>query len=369
MNRRKMLAGVVTGGASFLTGCGFAHYAGAVREETSVPAPDQTNGRRFFDEVDGGFVVGQTGMQWVRDYDGDMTFTTATRTIAFDRMGHRKWEAAIEYPAAAIAADRNVYVLAEDQVIALNPEGESTQHESGQLSEATIDWTADRSEIEWPIGAAEGYVYGRAGTGVAALSRGEIQWNVELSEPPLDLVPHEAGVIVVESDRVIALNTEGITVWSKRTEREASVVVKGGLVAGRGDDNLWIVDRHTGEIRWSQDISSGGGPPTVGSDTVDVATGNGIKRYDLESGAHQWDIATGHRPRSFIVPTADELYAATAGGQVLCAVDGEVRWVRTFDQTDDPIDGWVVGDRVAFLYETGDIRWFQRRAEDIPLFF
>lgn len=367
MNRRGFLAVAGTAGATMVAGCGFAHDAGALRDESSIHSPSP---EALFDQVDDRFVIGRSTSRFVRDEDGEMNFESVTIVPIYTQAGHTAGRADVRGSSSELAADGDdVYALQEEQIVAARPDPELGETAVPEPAGTEVRWTATVPGAGGPMAAADGAVYVRQEDALARVADGHVDWELTLDGPPQAIHPDADGPVVITTDAVYALGTDGEERWSLPTTGTAHLDRLAGTLAIRDDETLCLIDREDGSEAWEASIQRGGDAPRIGRDHVAVPTGRGIEMFDRSSGDRQWHVGRGHRPNPVLAVDAGTVYAATGNGSVLAIADGETRWRSPERVGGDPLAAWVEEDRVAFCYDTGAIRRFQRRDESMPLLF
>lgn len=361
MKRRAVLAGLGVAGASLFAGCGLAHFGGAIRDESTFPSPERPH---LFDRIDDGVVTARSGTQWVRDEMGQMNFTTATSISAVGRSGLGRWEANVEGSSDAMAVGERPYLVGEDRLRAIEPAEEYGTRQASRLDATEIRWELDIPGAGWPIAANAGTVYLRRATDLVCVRDGSVAWSRDRT--PQELIAADIGVLVLSGDRVSALDQDGEKRWDA-DGHVATLDRRRNAVVVRDGEALTYRDIETGKSIWREVTDAGGDAPFVGESVIAVPTGRGITCLDRDTGEQHWHVTAGHRPRPFLVPDDQRVYSATARGDVLCIDDGEITWETHIDGREEPLDGWIDDDRVAFLYDSGTIRWLQRQDQDVPL--
>jgi outer membrane protein assembly factor BamB len=130
---------------------------------------------------------------------------------------------------------------------------------------------------------------------------------------------------------VFAFNADGAVLWSAKTgnsDNENSRPVLGtGLLAFAGDKALCVLDASSGKPRYSvpldaTDTGLFGRRPAIAGGKLYLATSNGIKIFNVDSGASVGTIALPDDVEMTPAVVGTTIYAASVGG-VFYIIDGE----------------------------------------------
>lgn len=360
MRRRVLLAAVATAGVSWTAGCGYAYGGGDVRDSTRLGSGGF--GGESFHAVDGDqLVYATTGRQLVWE-DGESTFTDGTEVSVWTRGGNRQWSYTHDEPAQGVAAAEDVYLLGGngDLVAVAATEAESRTATDDE-NETEERWRAEMDAPRPPLAADERGAYVAQEGGLLAVREGSAEWTVDLPGTPEALEAVEGGVVALTPDAVVGVAGDGRDSWRIDVADTATIVPAGGRVAVREPAELRVVRSSDGSDRWSVDLD-GNGPPAM-TDGVVYATEYGrVHAYDVETGTERWTSEANYAVSSPLVAAPEGVYAVGDYCEAV-AVDGSgERWTRELDVERGcaPVAGWLHGETVAFLFDSGAVRWLQR---------
>ena len=363
MKRRQYLAVTGAGLGTLVAGCGFAHYGGALRGETTLFGPDS---RRHFVSTDDGFVIARRDRRLVQNDGVGFDQVTVTAVTGYANEGYQQWSTAIESASDGIALGDSLVVLQENHLTALDPT--ATENNGDDSIDPPIEWETTINGLRWPIAAIDEIVYVSTNETIAQVVDAEVTWTRTVPGAPQSLYAHDGGVIATTPEGLVALDADGDENWTVETDRQPFLDHQGNDVAFRNDEAVSLLDRDDATEHWRKSIPAGGYAPRMSDDAVVVPTGEGIIQFDRTTGNQEWQIQTGHRPHPVLVLGPTATYSATADGTVLAIDSGEITWEHVGDWTDDPLDSWIDNDQVAVLYESGTVRRFQRTDQDVPIF-
>lgn len=358
MRRRRLLAAFGTAAAGSLAGCGYAYGGGDVRRTERV-APG-TLGIPQFAVGDGRVVGAANGRHWVFEGDEPEWVDGVELSVA-DLDGSNRWSHVHRTAARSVAVGGAVYLLDEaGRVVAVGGreveagDGRSTELEGEEL------WRTSVTDAGAPFVADERGVYVATGDGVAAVRDGAVAWRRSLSTPVGALWSFDGGVLVRGGGGLLALAGDGRKRWRRAISSGVPVSVAAGRALLARRDLFGIAPDRTVDWRleWNRQTealaTNDGRAAVVGP--ADVRT------VDAADGTRLWSSSVSVETETPVVgPTA--LYDASGCRAV--AVDGSGRrWRRELDGDCRAVTGWIDGETVAFLFEGGEVVWFQRADQE-----
>lgn len=359
MKRRQLLAALSAGASGAIAGCGYAYGGGDVRDETMV----MTGGfgsRRF--AIDSDRIVAARSGRMFHD-DG---FGEGTEVSVANRSGDTRWSYTHRSRSEAVAVGELVYLLDKrGYVVAIDRGPDET---SGDIEERSADgtekWRVMVENASPPLVADERGAYVGSGNGVAAVRDGNVVWQHDLPGEVESL--HVAGDTILAATRatVVALDRSGSERWRIETDGNPDLAAGGRLVAIRGDGQVHVYEVKSGEERWSADVDGSRGRLAMTPERVYTTDHAGSRAYDASTGNLEWEHASAV-PDSPLFATPESVYGIRTNCQVVAVGASGTRWTREVD--DDAcslVGGWLDGETVALLFESGYIRWFQRTDQE-----
>lgn len=365
MKRRGLLATTVTGLTTALAGCGYAYGGGDVRSKTALDESGLTPlGDQEFELKSDRIAVLDSGQQFV-DTGETPTFTDVAHVVVSDMDGETLWEFSHQTGADSLAVGDRAYLYDEDdQVVASEV---PTDTEDDTSTEVATAWDITIEGDEPQLEAGHGNVYVESEDRLLALRDASVLWEQSFPENIEKL--HVNGDVVAASTKsqIVAFDQEGETRWKREGDPDLSVT----FVADRlvfdpfdFDDAIEFLVLETGETRWRADHP---GEVTeaakAGGNVALSGRHGGTYVYDDESGELQWKSEEIGDTDALVVGS-DTVYAAENCRTVAFDADG-IRWERELESRDCfALGGWLDGDTVAYLFESGEIFWVQRTDQD-----
>lgn len=361
-----MATASVTGTA----GCGYAYGGGDVREVASFPTLEFANQALVALDSDR-VVYGTSGRQivWGSDETG---FADVTELSCWSRDGELRWSHTHDVPSRSIAAaGETVYVLdLNDSVVAIEATEVESRTETDDEYETETRWSVAVTGARPSLAADEMGAYLARGGGLLAVREGSVAWNLDLPETPETLVAVEGGVVASLPGAAVAVAADGSDRWRIDTNGVSTVAAASGRTAVHDGDRLRVRRSLDGAESWSVDIG-GPGRPAVTAETVYVTEYGRVRAFDAASGAERWasEPTAGISPPLIPAPKGEGVYTASAADCMAVAVDADgERWRRRLDIEGGcrATAGWLDGETVAFLFESGAVRWLQRTDQPAP---
>ena len=425
MNRRRLLAALATGTTGALAGCGYAHGGGDVRRTASAGGASvfmagwhghaTTEDRIVFAESgDSPFEGERTAVDVVdRDADVRWSFRHAERSVgvavgpAAERVYLRELGGvvAVTPPDESTGAESGDGTTGADDGNGTGGGGRMEVEDSPSRQVDTPDWRASLADVtagatdadgsdedrpehdgpdaDRPIAADARGAYVAVDAEVVAVRGGRVAWTLDLSDS-LDLSgpviglrtggpAGPDGVVAVAGaghDRsVVSIAPDGAVRWRYEPETRPTLTVDGDLVLCRDGGAVVARSRPDGGEAWRADVGGGSVPSRVTGDRVAVVSQGEIRVLDRESGDPLWRARGAPdraRHRSLVVDGARASYVGRDGEAVAVDADGRV-WTRELEvsaPSEAVVDGWIDGETVAFVFDSGEFVWLQRRDED-----
>lgn len=361
MRRRRLLAALGTAASAGLAGCGYAYGGGDSRGERRVGS-NITFGETLFAVAPSGILVASSGRLTVFE-DEDVRFVDGTELVVASRAGAGRWRHVYETESSATALGDAAYLLdVEGRVAAFS--GRNTDPDTDTVPEERRLWRTGVGGAQPPLAATGAVAYVATRSGVAAVRDGSVRWRASTPVPPETLLPSAGGVVATAAATVVAFDSDGAEQW--RTNGEALVVADDRVYVFTPENQFAAYGRRRGRRLWTVDtpVSTAGIAATP--DTVYVSGGASLTAIAAD-GTERWQ-ASGVRPSRVVVPAPEGAYSAGRGVVQAVGPDGR-RWQRDLERdAGQPIEGWLSGQRLAVLYDSGTIYWFQRRAQPRGLF-
>lgn len=206
-------------------------------------------------------------------------------------------------------------------------------------------------------------VYVDAG-GIAAVRDGAVAWRRSSPTPAEGLWTFDGGLLVRTDEALVALDGDGERRWRRSLDSGAPMAVAADHAVVPGDGVLGIAP--DGTVDWRLD----GGASVrsmVGTDgRVAVVEEGRTRAVDAADGTRLWSAAVAEQPPTTVVGTG-ALYGIY-GRCFAVAVDGTGRrWSRRLESDRagcGAVAGWLDGETVAFLLESGELVWLQRAEQE-----
>ena len=363
MRRRRLLAAIGTATLGALAGCGYAPAGGEVRrtETLDLGSVDPRSSGTLF-AVDDNRVVGvANGRHYVFGEDGPGFVDGADLTVV-GRDASSGWGYVHPSDARALALGDGVYLLDEaSRVVAVGPT-EVDGDDGATETKTTERWRVPVVDPDPPLVAAGATAYVAAADGVAAVRDGGVAWRRSF-EAVDALRTLDGGLLVRTGETLVALDGAGGRRWRRSVDPDATVIVGAGRAVVAGEDVVGIGLGGTAE--W--DLEPGGAVRgLVGTDgRVAVLGSDGTRVVAADDGTELWTGGATVRPDAVVVGPEALYYVL---GRAVGAVDGDGRrWRRGLPDDREgccPAVGWLDGETVAFLLESGEIVWLQRKTRN-----
>lgn len=362
MNRRRLLATVATGTLGAIAGCGYAYGGGDLREEASVGVAGL--GSVEYVLGDDRIVAALNGRIVDHDAGG---FVDGARVGVSTTEGDRLWSYVHEAEAVDVTASDPVYLLDERGYLVAIAAVPVTDDELGvERSEETELWRVLLDDSRPPIASDERGAYVPAGDGLVAIREGEVAWELDVGPEIESIVVTGEAILVTTGVEVLALSPSGSERWRVEVDASPSFAVAGERVCIQGRRRITVRDLASGEELWTDEFGGFGGPPATFEDRVYVVDRTEISAYDAVDGGRLWqaDGVTGGLEFP-LVAAPEGVYGVRRGCEVV-AIDGSgTRWAREVSVRDcSPVGGWLDGETVALLFESGELGWLQRTDQD-----
>jgi len=392
VNRRRLLAALGTGLSASIAGCGYAHAGGEPRLERSL-------GSRQFVGFDATTWYLRTGDRLIRAVSGtDRPFNRPELTTvdAFTYRGYNRWsyehESAVD--AVAVASDATRLYLLEtadgDAVggtlsAVRSPEGSERtggtirwQVDLEATSTGTEEGGSDRTEAEESTatdeeGSSEDESSPMNGLFVADSERAYVVFGstlVSVAEPtdrwrrPLpkavSALAVADGVVAAIDGGVVAFAPDGTERWRVDTKGAPSVASTAEHVFVHDNAGITRFDAVDGTEHWHASIGPDRHPPTLSPGGLVAYTNRRVHCFDPADGSVRWQV-TASSVETPVVADEEAAYSVRHGCVVTAATANGARWITNLEaRSCSVVDGWLDEDTVAFLFESGDIRRFQR---------
>lgn len=358
MKRRSFLGGIAAMSAA-LTGCTYAYGGGDERETVSIPSPHRQQAGYMFDRfADSSFIIGQSGMGWHRNQDGDMEFAVASRLSRVSQEGETVWRFKHDESTEAIAIGHSAYLLQDEQIVASPPIDSSPE------TQWSVEWTMTRPASVDHIAAVEDTVALVDGRTVSGYRESSNIWETTIDDPVQFIDGKHGGFAIRTADTLHWVDVEGEHIWERAVRSRSHEVTtheEGVLLLDA--DAATVVDPSNGETIESYPISTGATLVRSHSSAIPVAhTGH------IELLSRDITVPLDTDPEDLLVFKDDHVYLLRETDVVAADADG-IRWRRPLDDRiqDVPLAGWVDGDRIGCLYAGGDIVFLQRIDKRRPL--
>lgn len=369
MNRRGLLAAIGAATASTLAGCGYAPGGGDIVDDAQV---GPTGGMPWTTTS-----IDTTADRIAYATSGESAFDSSASTSLYiaDRSGTQLERYTYGAASEAVVLDPSAgraYLLATST-------GQPDEEEATGV--ATVDLT--REDRSHPYVRVENIVSGESipdgephsGRGVlaangsgayclvedgfAAVGPDDERWRHEVDGA--GRVVADRQVVVATENGVRAFDDDGSERWQRDTDERPAVASAGGRTAVHADGELRVFDVD-GNAEWQIDLTPDDPQLRFEDDRLLVEWGSRLAVVDVGDGTVQWDESAGVSVPA--VWDGDRAYSVRDCEVVATDEDGE--WWRRQLELDGcaVVDGWVDGERVAFLFESGAIRWLRRTDEE-----
>lgn len=354
MRRRVFLAALGTAVSAGLAGCGYAPGGGDSRGSASVHPGGFGNDPMY--AVDpSGIAAARSGRITVFEGEG-VEFTDGTELQLASRAGTSRWDHVYRTESTAVALGDAVYLLdAERRVAAFA--GREREDEEGRT---TVDgvrlWRTGVGGARAPLVASGAQAYAATGAGVAAIRDGTVRWRASLPAATERLRATDDGVVAAAGETVVALTADGTERW--RADGTGPLAVTGERCYFETTDGALAAHDRAGRRLWTAEAPFGLRDVATTAATVYAVGGAGLTTFSAD-GTEQWRVGglQGHR---VVAPAPEGAYVAARGTVEAVGPDGR-RWRRDLDANPGrPVAGWLDGQRVATLFDSGTVQWFQR---------
>lgn len=368
MRRRRLLAALATGAVGATAGCGYAYGGGDLRGADSV-------GTRGFGETryalgDDRIAVARSGQLFWHG-DEETTFEDGTNVTVADRSGDSRWRYKHRAHSVAVAGIDPVYLLDDqDRVVAIGaaPPGGDSPGSQRRPYDGEERWRVTLDDARSPLVADSRGAYVAVESGVAAVRDGEEAWRVEAPSSVESLLATDDTLLVGTSDAVVALSPAGPERWRQETDGVPRFATAGGRIVVRDRSRMTLRELASGDRLWATDAERPRGQPTMTADRVYVAARSRVDAFDAETGDREWHATVGSELSGPVIPAPEGVYAVRRGCVALAMGAGGVRWTRELSMGScGVVGGWLDGETVAFLLDSGEIRWLQRTDQDTSL--
>lgn len=365
MRRRRLLATLTTGALATAAGCGYAYGGGDVRDAGSVGTPGFGETRYALD--DQRITVARSGQLFWHG-DGGSTFDEGTSVTVADRVGERLWTYEHRARSVAVAGTEPVYLLDDQRrlvSIDVAPTDDGSSGQRGRPFDGEERWRVGIEGARAPLAAGRRGAYVAVDGGVAAVRNGGEAWRVELPDVVESLVVADGTLVAGTADAVVGIAPSGTERWRQSTDGVARFATAAGCVVVYDGSRLTARRLATGERLWSIPAELPGGLPTMTADRVYVVAPSAVRTVDADTGDTVWRGGGASRLRPPVVPAPEGVYAARGRCEALALGRNGVRWTRELSvRSCELVGGWLDGEAVAFLFESGDLRWLQRTDQD-----
>ncbi|WP_336327525.1 outer membrane protein assembly factor BamB family protein [Halovenus sp. HT40] len=367
MNRREVLGGIAAGLTAGLAGCGYAYGTGDIRERQSL------TGRSLF---------GIETQDVLRDGDRILVAKQRDNTIrpslpdedppdseidlsAFDLNGESQWEysRAGTYTAATLAGAGAYLVDDGSRVEAVAPSGDDTEGER--------EWSAELPDAGPPIAGSPELVAVTTSGGVAAVSE-RLLWE-RVVDDLQDLFVVGRATVIHTANRLRVIDESGTETYH-RTGDDLLVTTDAERLYLTDETEVWAVNPATGERLWEQPAEGLWTTLTVEGEVLGLRSTSEVRTFET-TGAPLWNADISTSSGSFL-PAAEwgyyvpgcELHGFSPNGQrwnrdlTLCSSGG-------FCGDCQQVDGWIDGELVWYLFESGDLICVQRTDQRRGLFW
>lgn len=367
MRRRDLLATVATAGVVGTAGCGYAHGGGDVRDDAHVGGITAGLDAESFHALDGDRLVLATSGRQMEVVDGETSFVDVTEVTVRTLGGDWWWSYTHRERARGLTVGADAYLLdGNGDLVAVAATEVDGRTSSGDGYETGVRWRAGLEDPRPPLSADGRGVYVARKGGLLAVREGTVEWSVDLPGTPGSLLAVDGGVVASTPDAVVGLPADGRDRWRVDAEGTASLAAAGERVVLRYADRLRAVRATDGGDPWTVDFP-GSGPLATTEDVVYAASYGRVHAFEAGTGNERWATDSSHVRSSPLVAAPEGVYVVEDCEAVAVDGDGE-RWSRELDVQRDcsPVAGWLHGETVAFLLESGAGQWLQRTDQPAP---
>lgn len=368
MNRRGLLATVGAATASALAGCGYAPGGGDVLDDAQV---GPTGGMPWTTTS-----IDTTGDRITYVTSGESAFDSSADTSLYiaDRSGSQLERYTYGAASEAVVLDPSAgraYLLATST---------GQPDEEAATGVATVD--LNREDRSHPYVRVENIVSGEAipdgelhsGRGVLAANRSgayclledgvagvgpdDERWRQDVEGAQRVVADQQ---VVVATEHGVRAFEDGSERWQSDTGERPAVATAGEWTAVHADGELRLFDAD-GTVEWRTDLTPGDPQLRFEDDWLFVEWGSRLAVVDVEDGAVQWEESVGVSAPA--VWDGHRAYSVR-DCEVVATDEGGERWRRQLELDECVVvEGWIDGDRVAFLFESGAMRWLRRTDEE-----
>lgn len=368
MRRRRLLAAIAAGTLGAASGCGYAYGGGDVRDAGSVGTSGFGETRYVL--ADERIVAAKSGRHFWHGEE-EPAFDDGTSVTVVDRSGERRWRYKHRSRSEAVAGWDPVYLLDEQNRVVALAEAPPDDDSSGQRRrpyDGEERWRTTVDDARTPFAADSRGAYVAVDGGVAAVRNGEEVWRIGVREAVESLHASDGTLLVGTPDAVVAVDPAGSERWRQATDDVSRFATAAGRVVIYDGSRLTVRRLPGGDRRWTTRTGHPGGRPALTADRVYVVASGGVSSYDAETGNAGWHSVGVSGLEPSMVPAPEGVYAARRGCEALALGRNGVRWARELSvRSCGLVGGWLDGESVAFLFDSGELRWLQRTDQDTGL--
>lgn len=355
MKRRRLLAALAAGSTVGLAGCGYAYGGGDVRDEAAVRPRGLTGGDPMYAFAADSIAAARNG----RTHDHDRgEFREATLVAVADRRGRRRWSYTHWTESVAVAYGNALYLLDErERVVAVDTV--TFEDDRGvERTEPREVWRVAPPSPRPPIAADARGAYVHTADGVAAIRNGDVIWRAAVPGA-VETIESVAGDVLVRTPEAVVLFDHGGEERFRHDGESSGAGFHDGRIFLARDGSVEAFDADGGGRHWSRDIDGAIRTLRVEDGTAYVLVGSRVAA--VEGGDLAWTTTGKVRLTEAFVPSPEGVYAVPDGCRVTAVDPDGVRWTRSVDVDDcTVVEGWLDGETVAFLFDSGDLRRLQR---------
>lgn len=364
MNRRTVLAGGMAL-TSMVAGCTYAAGGGDLHDAVSIPTPSQGTQEYMFETIgESSFVVGQSGMGWFRDEDGEMDFSVATTTSLVDRFGETTWRFRHGEPTEAMAIGDRAFLLQEAQLVASPPIDPQGMAGSGVETHHEAAWTVPVSSHEGMIAAVDETVAVVDGQSLIGYRDGAGIWETALDTPIQSIQHMHDGFALHTRGQLYWIDHDGTLAWNHTASARPENVgeIDSGVVLV-GDDAIVVIDPADGSTIETFDDLADGSLARTHASAIPISRGGSVEL--LGEGI---SIPIGLGTHDYLIVDDNRVYVAQSDA-VLAAHTDDILWERSLEpnRRGRPLFGWIDGERFGLVNASGTLMTFQRTDQGRPL--
>ena len=365
MNRREVLGGMAAGLTAGLAGCGYAYGTGDIRERqsltgTSVFGPENQDVLRDGDRI---LVASQRDNTLRPSLPDEDPPDSEIDLSAFDLDGDSQWEysRAGTYTAVTLGGEGAYLVDDESRVEAVVPAGDEGERE----------WSVELTNAGPPIAGSPELVAVTTSGSVAAVSE-ELLWERAVTDVQ-DLFVVGRATVILGEEKLRVIDETGTETYRQAGD-DLLVTTDAERLYLTDETELWAVDPATGERLWEQPAEGLWTALTVEGDILGLRSTSEVRVFET-SGTSLWnaDVSTSS---DSLLPTSEWGYTVLGCELHGFASDGQ-QWSRDLDLCSSggfcgdcqQVDGWIDGELVCYLFESGELIRVQRTDQRRGLFW